>query len=115
MKKSGLPTEYKKGIGARVKEFFSKLFGSKKVSIDTVEIVDGNESIEEVSMLRENLKEKLSDNIDSVSSLSNDRLIEEYRKNPDILDSLSVEKLKELSAYYDELIAKCDEKLSSAS
>lgn len=118
MEKNDLPAEYKKGIIAKIKEIFNKLFSNKKDVINKESNSDESK-IDEVSILRESLREslreKINANMDSISNLSNDRLIEEYRKNPDILDSLTVEKLKEISAYYDELIEKCNEELNNVS
>lgn len=117
MGKSNLPKEYKKGIGIKVKEFFNKLFGIKQdISFnDNLDLNSENVNEEiETNNLRDELKYKLVKDDCNILNMSNDRLIKEYRKNPKLLDILSVEKLRELNSYYDELIAKCDEKINKA-
>ena len=103
---SKLPIKYKNRIFSRIKIFFSNLFKKKSII---------NESIKEIKENKPDINSKETE-FPKMKLASNQLKIKEdiltlIDKNPKLIDTLSIDKLKELDSMYDEIIEKNDRKI----
>ena len=99
--------EYKESFVTKIKNFFKKLFGKKEEPKVIEKVVD------EPVVAEENKKDNFINNI-KIGSEAVDNVTEKYsllqrvEGNTEELENLSIEELKKLEKYYDEIIAKND-------
>lgn len=103
---SKLPIKYKDRVFGRIKMFFSNLFKKKPII---------NESIKEIKENKININSKETE-FSKMKVASNQLKIKEdiltlIDKNPKLIETLSIEKLKALGSMYDEIIEKNDRKI----
>lgn len=104
---SKLPIKYKDGFLSKIKMFFSSIF-KKNTSV--------NEPIEEIKENKVEIssKENEFDKMKVASSKVKikDDILTLIDTNPELINTLSIDKLKELDSMYDEIIAENDRKIN---
>lgn len=100
-----LPMKKKEGFFSKIKKFWKSLF-SKKTSNDNFIEETKEEHVKETVP---SFKQTIQEDVNNIENKTN--IIEEIEKNPDLIYSLSKEKLKELIKLYDEEIAKVDKEI----
>lgn len=100
--------EYKENFIIKIKNFFKKLFGKdeqqyasmKKVSIESLDKLDKEEKQDKfINEIKVDTKE-----IENV--LKQDNLLKELNGNVEALNMLSIDRLRILEKYYDEVIKR---------
>lgn len=97
---SNLPCKEQNNLITRIKQFFRKLFYKPEKNIIKEEIIEpvNTNNFKEISELK----------VDSTFSKQKEKesFIESIEKNPNLLYGLSLERLKKLEDFYDELIER---------
>lgn len=104
--------EYKESFITKIKKFFKRLFGKKEEQDNYVQ----QEHVNEIS---EEKNERLSDFIDNIKVdikgvdfvIDKKNFLEEIKGNEELLNMLSIDRLKKLEKYYDSVIAENDKKI----
>ncbi len=104
--------EYKESFITKIKKFFKILFGKKEEQDNYVK----QENVNEIS---EEKNERLNDFIDNIkidikgvdSVIDKKNFLEEIKGNEELLNMLSIDRLKKLEKYYDSVIAENDKKI----
>lgn len=104
--------EYKESFITKIKKFFKRLFGKKEEQDNYVQ----QEHVNEIS---EEKNERLSDFIDNIKVdikgvdfvIDKKNFLEEIKENEELLNMLSIDRLKKLEKYYDSVIAENDKKI----
>ena len=104
--------EYKENFMTRIKKIFKKMLGKKEEQYNYVQQEPVNEIAEEKS-------ERLSDFIDNIkidtkvvdSVIDKKNFLEEIKGNEEVLNMLSIDRLKKLEKYYDSVIAENEKKI----
>jgi len=104
---SKLPIKYKDGFFNKIKIFFISIF--KKNTIVNEQIEEIKENKVEISS-----KETEFDKMKVASSKVKvkDDILTLIDNNPELINTLSIDKLKELDSMYDEIIAENDRKIN---
>ena len=104
-----LPMKKGEGFFTKIKNFFRSLFSKKTETLEKTE----DKNIENVEKndeeIKPSFKETIQEDVQEVENRTS--IIDEIEKNPDIIHTLSNEKLKELIKLYDEEIAKVDKEI----
>lgn len=103
---SKLPIKYKDGLFSKIKMFFSNLFQKKPIIDKSIKEIKENK-LDINSKETEFNKMKVSSN----KVMIKEEILTLIEKNPELIDTLSIEKLKELDSMYDEIIEKNDRKI----
>jgi hypothetical protein len=104
---SKLPIKYTDGFFNKIKMFFSNIFNKKTII---------NETSEEVKHNKVEINSKENE-FDKMKTSSNKVKIKEdiltlIDNNPELINTLSIEKLEELDSMYDEIIEENDRKIN---
>ena len=115
-----LPMKKEKGLIAKIKNFFRKIFYHEK-ELQSMQVEKENETINESKAENEDYinsiqVESNQNDVIKERQLEIDReaFINEINKNPKILDSLPIEKLQKIDGYCDVIINKYKEKIKKA-
>lgn len=103
---SKLPVKYENNFFSKFKKFFINIFNKNS------SVIESNEVIKEVTpqvVTKENEFSKMKMASNKVK-LKED-ILTMIEKNPQLLETLSIDKLKELDRMYDEIIEKNDRKI----
>ena len=104
--------EYKESFITKIKKFFKRLFGKKEEQYNYVQQ-------ETVNEIEEEKKERQSDFVDNIkidakavnSVIEKKNFLEEIKGNEEVLNMLSIDRLKQLEKYYDSVIAENEKKI----
>ena len=104
--------EYKENFITKMKKFFKKLFERKEERYNYVQQ-------EPVNKIAEEKNERQSDLIDNIkvdtkvvnSVIDKKNFLEEIKGNEEVLNMLSIDRLKKLEKYYDSVIAENEKKI----
>lgn len=104
--------EYKESFITKIKKIFKRLFGKKEEQDNYVQ----QEYVNEIS---EEKNERLNDFIDNIkvdikgvdSVIDKKNFFEEIKGNEEVLNMLSIDRLKKLEKYYDSVIAENEKKI----
>lgn len=111
---NNLPIKKEYSIIFRIKNFFRKLFNKEDSNYSINDSDSENKNIYDDKMegnFGDNLKVEVSN--EYVKEITKNDFIDEIEKNPDLLYNLSIDRLKKLEKYYDELIEKDKEELKN--
>lgn len=100
--------EYKENFMTRIKRIFKKMFGKKEEQYNYVRQEPVNKKSERLSDFIDNIKIDTKV-VDSVIDKKN--FLEEIKGNEDVLNMLSIDRLKKLEKYYDSVIAENEKKI----
>ena len=95
---------YKENFISKIKKFFKNLFGHKKRNNDSVE-TEVNENVKEININKKEenfLKDIKVDTDVSDRVIKKKSFLEEIDGNVEMLNMLSIDRLKKLEKYYDE-------------
>jgi len=98
-----LPIKYKEGIFSRIKKFFSGLLKKDSIVIEKYE----EEKVEVVHKEDEFEKMRVASNKVKIK----DDILSMIEKNPELIETLSIDKLIELDHMYDQIIEANDRKI----
>lgn len=104
--KNKLPIKYKDNLFVKIKKFFSNVLKNNSTATEQVKVIKENE-------IEINTNESEFDKIKLASNrvkIKEDILIL-VEKNPKLIETLSIDKLKELNKMYDEIIERNDRKI----
>ena len=104
--------EYKESFIIKIKKFFKRLFGKKEEQYNYVQ----QELVNEIA---EGKNEKQSDFTDNIkvdtkavnSVIDKKNFLEKIKGNEELLNMLSIDRLKKLEKYYDSVIAENEKKI----
>ncbi len=104
--------EYKENFITKMKKFFKKLFERKEEQYNYVQQ-------EPVNKIAEEKNERQSDLIDNIkvdtkvvnSVIDKKNFLEEIKGNEEVLNMLSIDRLKKLEKYYDSVIEENEKKI----
>ena len=104
--------EYKESFITKIKKIFKRLFGKKEEQYNYVQQ-------ETVNEIEEEKKERQSDFVDNIkidakavnSVIEKKNFLEEIKGNEEVLNMLSIDRLKQLEKYYDSVIAENEKKI----
>jgi len=104
--------EYKESFITKIKKIFKRLFGKKEEQYNYVQQ-------ETVNEIEEEKKERPSDFVDNIkidakavnSVIEKKNFLEEIKGNEEVLNMLSIDRLKQLEKYYDSVIAENEKKI----
>lgn len=105
---------YKESFISKIKNFFKNLFGNKKREYDNIE-TKYNENIKEININEKEekfLKEIKLDKDISDRVIKKKTFLEEIDGNIEMLNMLSIDRLKKLEEYYDAKIKQNNEKIN---
>jgi len=104
---------YKEGFISKIKKFFKKLFGNKKQEENNIQTITNEKEQESNVNEREDkfLKEIKVDIDASNDVIKKNAFLEELDGNVEALNMLSVDRLKKLEKYYDDIIKQNDAKI----
>lgn len=111
---NNLPIKKENSIIFKIKTFFRKIFNKEDFTYKINNLDSESKNISDDKMegnFGDNLKVEVSN--EYVKELKKNDFIDEIEKNPDLLYNLSIDRLKKLEDYYDELIEKDKEILSN--
>ena len=105
--------EYKENFITKMKKFFKKLFERKEEQYNYVQQ-------EPVNKIAEEKNERQSDLIDNIkvdtkvvnSVIDKKNFLEEIKGNEEVLNMLSIDRLKKLEKYYDSVIEENEKKIT---
>ena len=112
---TNLPVKKEEGFFGKIKMFFTSLFGGNKKEITTQNIEVEKEGIKNSSnivTIKDTLKESVNTEKEQISSMDKDSYIQELKRNPELLKTLSVERLEILYEYNKKVIADLERKLN---
>lgn len=105
--------EYKESFISKIKNFFKNLFGNKKQECNNIQII----AIEKEQKIKSNEREekflkeiKIDENISS-TVIKKNTFLEEIDGNVEALNMLSVDRLKKLEKYYEDIIKQNNAKI----
>ncbi len=112
---NNLPKKYEDSFFYKIKLFCINLFKNKKNEEKNVfeeEIVENK-----TNDLKESLNQKVAENSQKqeIDKLGMREIADKYASNPELLSSLSLEKLNKINNYYLDLIEQLTEKIKEAS
>ncbi len=113
-KMNDLPVLYKNGLFFKLKNFFKSLFKSKAQKSE--EINPNKEIIQELkdnAEFSKNLKYEIENKVSE--EYKKREFIDKIEENPELLNELSVDRLKKLVNYYDEIILDYKDKIKKIS
>ena len=112
MNNNGL-IEYKKNFITKIKNFFKRLFGRKNEQYSNMQGISSN-SINE-SINNENKDKFITkirvDDKEINNVVKKDKFLKEIEGNEEKLNMLSIDRLKKLEKYYDNVISENDKKI----
>lgn len=111
---NNLPIKKENSIIFKIKTFFRKLLKKDNLNYSVNNANSENKNISDGKMednFGDNLKVEVSN--EYVKELKKNDFIDEIEKNPDLLYNLSIDRLKKLEKYYDELIEKDKKELNN--
>ena len=100
--------EYKENFMTRIKKIFKKMLGKKEEQYNYVRQEPVNKKSERLSDFIDNIKIDTKV-VDSVIDKKN--FLEEIKGNEEVLNMLSIDRLKKLEKYYDSVIAENEKKI----
>ncbi len=100
--------EYKENFMTRIKKIFKKMLGKKEEQYNYVRLEPVNKKSERLSDFIDNIKIDTKV-VDSVIDKKN--FLEEIKGNEEVLNMLSIDRLKKLEKYYDSVIAENEKKI----
>ena len=100
--------EYKENFMTRIKKIFKKMLGKKEEQYNYVRQEPVNKKSERLSDFIDNIKIDTKV-VDSVIDKKN--FLEEIKGNEEVLNMLSIDRLKKLEKYYDSVIAENETKI----
>lgn len=113
--------EYKQNFLEKIKNFFKKIFKSKKTENKNIVAIKnnnnenlntGNNKSSSVQVEKEEFTEELKVNSNTANRvIDKKKLLEQLDGNRETLNMLSVDRLKKLEAYYDEIIEQNEKKI----
>lgn len=104
--KNKLPIKYEDGFFSKIRKFFSNVFKKKSVTTEQLEVIKEKE-VEINTNESDFAKMKVASNRVRIK----EDILTLVEKNPELIENLSIEKLKELDKMYDEIIEKNDRKI----
>lgn len=110
---SNLPINSKNSIFAKITNFFKTIFSKNKPTSKIEELKESVVYNDNSTFLNE-LKKKVIEKEGLLDNMSKENLIKEIEKNPEILDEMDLEKLKDIDKYCDEIIDNYKRKLNIA-
>ena len=104
---SKLPIKYKDGLFSKIKIFFSNILKKNSIIFETIEEDEHNK-------VGINSKETEFDKIKVASNKVKikDDILTLIENNPELINTLSIDKLKQLDSMYDEIIEENDRKIN---
>ena len=112
--------EYKETFISKIKKFFKKLFSNKNKANEEQTQVQEEIQIEESESKQEESTEEKKNTFFNEIKINSDEITEAFEKkafleeingNPEKLSMLSIDRLKKLEKYYDDVIKQNDEKI----
>ena len=100
--------EYKENFMTSIKKIFKKMLGKKEEQYNYVRQEPVNKKSERLSDFIDNIKIDTKV-VDSVIDKKN--FLEEIKGNEEVLNMLSIDRLKKLEKYYDSVIAENEKKI----
>ena len=104
--------EYKEPFISRIKKFFKNLFNKEQLYTDTKKV--SNDPEQKIKM-KKNENDFFNDikvnGIEKNDVYKKKAFLDEINENPEALNMLSIDRLKKLEEYYDDIIKQNDEKI----
>lgn len=101
--KNNLPKQYKPSLWERIRKRFMKNSGTENIIEETKRKTEDNNSF----------KEKLDINTIMKNNETKEELLKIIEENPELLETLSIEKLEKINKMYDEKIEQLTVKLNT--
>ncbi len=103
--------EYKPSLISRIRNFFKKLFISNKQDINRVNVITNDENINK-SINKRNFIDEVKIDANEINKIFKKKeFFDEINGNEEALSMLSIDRLKELKKYYDQIIEQNDLKI----
>ena len=104
--------EYKENFITKIKKFFKKLFERKEEQYNYVQQEPVNEIAEEKNESQSDFIDNIKVDTKVVNSVTDKKnFLEEIKGNEEVLNMLSMDRLKKLEKYYDSVIAENEKKI----
>lgn len=104
--------EYKESFITKIKKFFKRLFEKKEEQYNYVQQENVNEVAEEKNEKQSDFVENIKVDAKAVNSVIDKKnFLEEIKGNEEVLNMLSIDRLKQLEKYYDSVIAENEKKI----
>ena len=104
--------EYKENFITKIKKFFKKLFERKEKQYNNVQQGPVNEIAEEKNERQSDFIDNIKIDTKAVDSVADKKnFLEEIKGNEEVLNMLSIDRLKKLEKYYDSVIAENEKKI----
>lgn len=104
---------YKENFISKIKNFFKNLFSNRKQEYNNIQTISDEKELEIKTNEREDkfLKEIRVDTDVSNTVIKKNAFLEEIDGNVEALNLLSIDRLKKLEKYYDDVIKQNDAKI----
>lgn len=104
--------EYKESFITKIKKYFKRLFGKKEEQYNYVQQEPVNEIAEEKNERQSDFIGNIKVETKAVNSVIDKKnFLEEIKGNEEVLNMLSIDRLKKLEKYYDSVIAENEKKI----
>ena len=104
--------EYKESFITKIKKIFKRLFGKKEEQYNYVQQETVNEIEEEKKERQSDFFYNIKIDAKAVNSvIEKKNFLEEIKGNEEVLNMLSIDRLKQLEKYYDSVIAENEKKI----
>ena len=104
--------EYKESFITKIKKFFKRLFQKKEEQYNYVQQEPINEIAEEKNERQSDFFDNIKIDTKAISYVINKKdFLEEIKGNEEKLNMLSIDRLKKLEEYYDNIIAENEKKI----
>lgn len=112
MNNNGL-IEYKENFITKIKNFFKRLFGRKNEQYSNIQEISSNSINESINNEKKDkfITEIRVDDKEINNVVKKDNFLKEIEGNEEKLNMLSIDRLKKLEKYYDNVIAENDKKI----
>ena len=104
--------EYKESFITRIVKFFKRRFGRNEIESAYAQKEPINEIAEEKDEKNKDFINSIKVDVETVNpTIEKEMFLEKIKGNEELLNMLSIDRLKRLEKYYDEVIAENDEKI----
>ena len=104
--------EYKENFITKIKQFLKQLFERKEEQYNYVQQEPVNEIAEEKNENQSDFIDNIKVDTKVVNSVTDKKnFLEEIKGNEEVLNMLSIDRLKKLEKYYDSVIAENEKKI----
>lgn len=104
--------KYKESFIIQIKKFFKKLFGKKEEQYNYCQQEPVNEIAKEKTERQSDFTYNIKVDTKTVNSVIDKKnFIEKIKGNEEVLNMLSIDRLKKLEKYYDSVIAENEKKI----